>query len=189
MRSTRRARLPVVVVASLLLSGCQIPDQTRPDIFNGSPLAGRPSAVSAPAAPTSAVIRVYFVNGSNQVVAETRSAGDATLSTSIAALLAGPTSQESAAGISSAIPTGTRLDSVHQSGTTAILDFNDALASVSGREQVLAFAQIVVTADSLAAVDRIQVSIAGQVVNAPEPDGTLAQGPVTMSQYASLLAR
>lgn len=189
MRPGRTAVLAAtVLVVSAVLAGCSVPDQSQPDIINGSGAAVRPSPVSQPATPTSAQMQVYFVNNSNQVEAVDRSKPVAQLSTAIAALLAGPTSQEIAAGMSSAIPVGTTLDSARRSGSTAALDFSDALASVSGREQLLAFAQIVLTAESLSAVDRVQISIAGQVVNAPEPDGTLAQGPVTRNDYASLVS-
>lgn len=171
-----------------LLAACGVPDQKQPDIINGSRPAARPSAVSHPPTPTSAELRVYFVDNSNQVVAVTRPNPVGGLATAVATLLAGPTSQEIAAGLSTAIPVGTTLTSVHQTGSTADLDFSDALASVTGREQLLAFAQIVVTADSLADVDRVRISIAGQEVNAPEPNGTLAQGPVTKDDYASLVS-
>ncbi|HET6965376.1 MAG TPA: GerMN domain-containing protein [Acidimicrobiales bacterium] len=176
------------LVAGALLTACAVPDQSQPDIINGSRPVGRPSAVSHPGSPAAARIEVYLVSGSNQLTAVSRPDPSSGLSTAVAALLAGPTSQEQAAGLSSAIPVGTTLNSVRQSGSTADLDFSDALASVSGREQLLAFAQIVLTADSLTQVDRVRISIAGQEVNAPEPNGTLAQGPVTKSDYASLVA-
>lgn len=171
-----------------ILTACAVPDQSQPDIITGSHPVGRPSAVSHPGSPAAVRISVYLVNSSNQLAAVTRPDSTAGLSTAINALLAGPTGQEQSAGLSSAIPVGTTLKSVRQSGSTADLDFSDALASVSGKEQLLAFAQIVVTADSLTQVDRVRISIAGQEVNAPEPNGTLAQGPVTKSDYASLVA-
>lgn len=189
MKPTRCCALGVTVLAcTAILAACAVPDQAQPDVINGARLSVRPSAVSHPARPTSAVMYVYYVSESNQVVAVTRSDPVAGLSGAMTALLAGPTSQEIAAGISSAIPVGTRADAVRLSGATALLDFSDALASVSGREQLLAFAQIVLTADSLPGVDGVQISIAGQVVNAPEPNGTLAQGPVTKADYASLVS-
>lgn len=175
------------MLAGAILTACAVPDQSQPDIINGSQPVGRPSAVSHPGTPTAVRISVYLVNSSNQLTAVMRPDSVAGLSTAVSALLAGPTGQEQAAGLSSAIPVGTTLNSVRRSGSTADLDFSDALASVSGREQLLAFAQIVLTADSLAEVDRVRISIAGQEVNAPEPNGTLAQGPVTKSDYASLV--
>lgn len=189
MRRSRAGLAPTAALAiATLLAGCAVPDQSRPDIISQSQVASRPSAVSRPATPASIQMQVYFVNSSNQVTAVSRSNHVADLATAISALLAGPTNQEIGAGISSAIPPGTTLHSFHQSGSTADLDFSDALASVSGHEQLLAFAQIVLTADSLVDVGRVQISIAGQVVNPPEPNGTLAQGPVSRNDYLSLIA-
>lgn len=178
----------LALCAAGLLSACGMPNQDKPDLLGGSRPASRPSAVSRPATPTSAHLTLYFVDSANRVVAVTRSNPTASLSAAVSMLLAGPTSEESAAGVSSAIPVGAAIDSVRQSGTTAALDFSDALASVSGREQLLAFAQIVLTADSLPQVDRVEISIDGQQVNAPEPNGTLAQGPVSKLDYSSLVS-
>lgn len=183
----RTRRAVAAISAAMLLASCGVPDQSSPDIISGSRPAARPSPVSHLPTPTSAELKVYFVDSSNRVVPVTRPNPVGGLATAITTLLAGPTSEENTAGLSSAIPVGTTLTSVHQTGSTAALDFSDALASVTGREQLLAFAQIVVTADSLPDVDRVQISIAGQEVNAPEPNGTLAQGPVTKNDYASLV--
>jgi len=189
VRAIRNAVAATVLFGiAVAAASCGIPDQGRPDLINGSQPSVRPSAVSRPATPSSLEIRAYFINASNQVVAVTRADPVATLSTAISALLAGPTDHESAGGISSAIPVGTKLNSAHQSGQTASLDFSDDLASVSGHEQLLAFAQIVLTADSVPGVAQVEVSIAGQAVNAPKPDGSLAQGPVTENDYRSLVA-
>lgn len=189
MRRWQPAGLIAAAAAlSSVLTACAVADQSQPEIIKAAQPEARPSAVSRPATPTSAIIQVYFVDPSNHVKAVFRSDPAAGLSTDIAALLAGPTGQESADGLTSAVPVGTSLDSVHQSGSTAILDFTDQLASVSGHEQLLAFAQIVLTADSLPDVERVQITIAGQPVNAPEPNGTLAPGPVTKADYASLVS-
>ena len=185
-RTAIAAWVPTAAVTAML-TGCAVSNQSQPDIIDGTRIAARPSPVSRPPTPTAELIQIYFVNTSNQVVPVTRPDPGDGLSAAITAVLAGPTNQESAAGTSTAIPAGTTLDAVRRSGSTAILDFSDSLASVSGREQLLAFAQIVMTADSLTDVDRVQISIAGQAVNAPEPNGTLAQGPVSKGDYASLV--
>lgn len=185
---TRRPlHVAAVAAAVALLAGCAVPDQRSPDIISGSRPAAQPSPASQPLNPTSSRVALYFVNGANKLSPVLRSNPAMGLATTVDALLAGPTNQEIAAGLSSAVPVGTKLDYARLDGSTASLGFSNELASVSGREQLLAFAQIVVTADSLPSVDRVEISVGGQAVNAPERNGTLAQGPVSRSDYASLI--
>lgn len=188
MNSRRFSALAAAAVAAAsLLAGCAVPDQSQPDIISSSRAAAQPTAVSLPPTKTSTRVALYFVNGSNLLTAVYRSNPVGGLERTVTALLAGPTNQDIASGLTSAIPVGTKLESARMSGSTASLDFSQALASVSGREQLLAFAQIVVTADSLPNVARVAISVGGQAVNAPEPGGTLAQGPVTRADYAALI--
>lgn len=184
----RRDVLRPAVAALLAVSavGCGISNQGSP-----VPIAGASKGPTATTLPTDAnravPVTLYFVSSSNRLVA-TQAGTLRDISAVMNHLLAGPTRQESAAGMTSAIPSGTTLLASKAIGSLATLDFSDHLASVSGQEQILAFAQIVATATSLAGINDVQVSVSGQVVNAPLPDGTLAQGPVGRADYASLLA-
>jgi spore germination protein GerM len=179
-------RLAMFIAAAIALAGCGIANQASPvAIGNAAPSTTAPAQPPAPASTAAATL--YFVSASNQLVA-TRAGTLTGIGSVIEHLLAGPSSSESGAGMTSAIPTGTKLLSAGVSGTLAKLDFSDQLASVSGQEQLLAFAEIVTTCTSLPNVNSVEISVAGQTVNAPLPDGTLAQGPVTQSSYAGLLA-
>lgn len=178
--------LPSLVIAALaaLATGCAIPDQHTPVAIGTTPPT-TPPPTTQPSTPTARRVTVFLVQGSHLAIVERRTTPG--LKAAITDLLAGPTTQEKALGLTSAIPSGTKLNSATQVGATAQLDFTDALGTVSGREEVLAFAQIVATSTSLPGVQQVQVAIAGQTVNAPLQDGTLAQGPVTRADYASLL--
>lgn len=176
----------LLALALSLAAGCSVPDQQRPDILGPSGAVPQRSAASEPAIPASSAVAVYFVKAES-LAPVARPDGVSSLDTTITELLAGPTAQELAAGLTSAIPEGTKLDSAKVVGRTAFLGFSDQLASITGREQLLAFAQIVVTSDSLPGIDRVEISVGGQPVNPPEPNGTLAQGPVTKADYAVLL--
>lgn len=174
--------------AAVLLGGCAIPDQRSPVQISGAGLASPPSTVASDGSPVGARIAVYFVGSDNSLVSEPRSDPSGRLPVAMADLLAGPSSGEVAAGTSSALPSGTRLLSARVSKGTANLDFNSVLTSLTGHEELLAFAQIVATATSVPGVAAVQIAVEGKAVNAPKPDGTLAQRPVTRADYASLLS-
>lgn len=185
-----RANRPLVLLVALSAAagGCGIANQSSPVVINHASLPPARSTTSLQRAPTSIPVTLYFVNANNLLVKATHSEAYQGINAAVNALLAGPNSQESSAGVTSAIPASTKLLSVSIQGTIVELNFSNALASVSGNEQLLAFAQIVATATTLPGVDTVQIAITGQSVNAPLPDGTLAQGPVAKANYASLLA-
>lgn len=170
------------------LAGCSIPDQSSPQVIGGVTATTRVKADPRPATPASARLTTWFVDSRGRLVPVSRSDPYGGLNVAIGELLAGPTSSEVGGGLTSAVPVGTKLIYSSISGSTASIDFSSELASVSGHEQLLAFAQIVETADAIPGVSAVEVSVAGQAVNAPQPDGSLAQGPVTASTYTSLLA-
>ena len=62
------------------------------------------------------------------------------------------------------------------------------LAEVTGPDQVLAIAQVVMTLTSLPGVDSVQFVRDDETVEVPLPDGTLVRRPLTAADYSSLLA-
>lgn len=185
----RSRALRAAAASSLLLclASCAVPDEHKPVIIDNSHSAPQRSTVPKPVTPKSARLDVYFVGSDSKLVPVERSDSFVGLNNAIGELLAGPTSTDLSAGLTSAVPVGTKLVYSSISGSTARLDFSDSLASISGHEQLLAFAQIVFTSTSIPGVSLVEISVAGQPVNAPEPDGTLAQGPVSAADYSSLL--
>lgn len=179
--------MALLVALAVTITGCGIPDQSSPVPIDNARLPPERSAASLPRTPTSTSVTLYFVNTGNRLLAVTHTAAYKGLNATIGGLLDGPTQQETSSGATSAIPAGTKLISSSVNGSVAQLDFSNVLASVSGQEQLLAFAQIVATATTIPGINAVQVAVAGQSVNAPLPDGTLAQEPVTRSNYTSLL--
>ncbi len=191
MSEPRRPVLWAGLGALLLAAGaCGVPTQKSP-VAIGNPTSSAPTTstlpttVTGPGGSAVSTVTVYFVRANARLVPVTLTG--AGLPGAVDLLLAGPTRSEIAAGIESALPAGTRLLSATRSGALARLDFTSTLASVSGQEQLLAFGQIVATATSVPGVGSVQVTVTGQDVNAPLPDGSLATGPVTRADYASLL--
>ena len=177
----------VLAAASLAASSCGVGDQAAPVEISGAHLPAPPSTVAGSTQRIGRQVRVYLVASSDQLVPAVRSDPVGDIGAALKDLLAGPSRAEVAAGITSAVPSGTRLSSAQLLGTTARLDFTEQLTSVTGHEELLAFAQIVTTACASPGVEQVEIYVAGQAVNAPEPNGTLAQGPVTAADYTSLL--
>lgn len=177
-----------VCAAGLLGTACGVPDQAAPVQISGVNLPAPPSTVAGSSPQPGRRVRVYFVANSDTLIPVVRSDPAGDLAAAVRDLLAGPSRQEVAAGITSAVPSGTRLRSAQLADGTATLDFTEPLTSVTGHEEMLAFAEIVTTAGAAPGVDRVVIDVAGQPVNAPEPNGTLAQGPVTAADYAGLVS-
>ncbi|HET9076057.1 MAG TPA: GerMN domain-containing protein [Acidimicrobiales bacterium] len=174
---------------SLAATACAVPDQRSPVVIQGAGLPSTPSTVAGYVTVPGYRIAVYFVGSNNTLVGVPRSDPTGLVTVAMTDLLAGPSRQEAAGGTSSAVPSGTKLLSAKTSAGTAYLNFSSPLTGVTGHEELLAFAQIVVTAGSTPGVDSVQIAVEGKPVNAPMPDGTLAQRPVTKADYSSLLSR
>jgi spore germination protein GerM len=104
----------------------------------------------------------------------------------IEALLAGPTAEESALGLRTAIINQTRLLSVRIQGGVATINLSGDFAAIGGTEQILALAQLVFTAAAEEGVLGVRVSLDGKPVEVPRGDGTLTQDPLRPSDYAAI---
>ena len=170
-----------------MVSGCAIPNDRSPVTLDQTTASTSTSTTLGFPRTDSTRLSIYLIGPDGRLVARVRPDLTNAVAAAVQDLVAGPTDAETAAGLTSALPGGTRLQHVRVAGDTALLDFNESLASSSGKEQLLAFAQIVLTAVAVKGISKVEISVAGQPVNAPEPDGTLAQGPVNGLVYASLL--
>ncbi|MDE3206224.1 MAG: GerMN domain-containing protein [Acidobacteriota bacterium] len=183
----RRAVAVAFSSALWMLSGCAIPNDRSPVALNQTVASTSTSTTLGRPGSDSSRLTIYLIGPDGLLVARLRPDPSTTVATAVQDLLAGPTDTETADGLTSALPSGTRLEHARVTGSTAVLDFNESLASSSGKEQLLAFAQIVLTAVAVKGITHIEISVAGQTVNAPEPNGTLAEGPVNGLVYAGLL--
>ena len=203
------------VVAVLLLAGCGVGSQRHATVipsgelglFETSSSSPSPSAaVTAPpspmpsvaSSPVSPVISgppsvaptstIYLVSN-NALVAEFRPRNQtSTLDRLIRTLLQGPTDAEASRGISTAINTSPTLNRITIVNSIATIDLSKSFADIRPPDQVLAAAQVVMTAVSFPGVDAVQISLDGQPASLPLADGTVATQPLTYWDYASLLA-
>jgi hypothetical protein len=103
-------------------------------------------------------------------------------------LLAGPTDTERRAGLTSALLGGEIVSGVRMVDINAVVELAAGLDEISRNDQVLAFAQIVCTLSAHPQVTGVSFTSDGQAVAVPVADGSLATGPLTTADYASLLA-
>ena len=171
------------LVAALLLTGCGVEPQDRPE-----PLVvpGSPSADAVPSPAEGRVpLRVYFVRGT-RLEAVDRSAPDASSPTVLGILTAGPTRTEVLDGLRTAVaPQALVSGDAPVVGSTVEVALAQEFASVSGGNQLLAVAQVVWTLTEFPGVTRVRFSAAGAPVEVPT-DAGLTDQPVGRDDYRSV---
>jgi hypothetical protein len=129
-------------------------------------LAGPSAATAAPQAPKTTVAVFHERGGqlwqSSRTVAQTSGVAKAAMN----ALFAGPNAAETAAGVTTAVPAGSRLRGISVAGGTATVDVSRKVATAGGRASVrMRLAQLVFTATQFPTVHRVRLEVAGQVVH------------------------
>lgn len=104
----------------------------------------------------------------------------------LAALAAGPTADARAAGKGTAIPPESGLELLEIRDGTATIEV-DPESEISADRLPVAIGQIVLSVASAPGVDAVALISDGEPVQVPIPGGALASGPVTPSDYASLV--
>jgi spore germination protein GerM len=129
--------------------------------------------------------RIFLVTG-GQLIDVPRAAPAPGLEGTLRLLLEGPTAAEISAGVRSAIAAGTQLRSATLEAGSAVVDLSRALLDLGGEEQILAVAQLVLTATAVPGVDSVRFAVDGEDLEVPGADGTLVGGPLTAGHYAAL---
>lgn len=175
-----RSILAVCVVATL--TGCALDAESNPREIPEDP-ARNVAGVDGNEDRDTGVGRVYLqrsdVTGESVLVAVQR---DLTLdpNEALRVLLEGPTADEQESGLRTAIPRDTELLSTRfvSSGTVAV-DLTSSIFDATGDDLVGAIAQIVLSLTELEGIDRVTVTVDGDVTEWPRGDGTLTARPLT----------
>lgn len=106
----------------------------------------------------------------------------------LAALFAGPAQSEQEQGLTSALPSGLELDSATTSyaGTLSI-DVTGQMRDLTEQDEILAIAQIVMTASEFNGVDRVRVRVESVIQPWPDSSGNPVTGALSIYDYADLL--
>jgi Spore germination protein len=130
-------------------------------------------------------VRIFLVTG-GQLIDVPRSTSEPGLEGTLRLLLEGPTAAEISAGVRSAIAAGTHLRSATLEAGSAVVDLSRAFLDLGGEEQILAVAQLVLTATAVPGVDSVRFALDGEDLEVPRADGTLVRAPLTAGDYAAL---
>ena len=133
-------------------------------------------------------ITVYMVRDRHlEAVSRTLASAAPDAQVAIAALLQGPTTQERAAGLGSAIPMVARLLSVAVVDNVAQVDLTEEFQGPATPEEILLrVAQVVWTLVALPDVTAVRFSIDGVPISVPTEAEPAVDRPVTASDYAVL---
>lgn len=128
--------------------------------------------------------QIFLVAPSGNLVAATREvAVPASLTQVTGALLAGPTTTESASGIQSFLSrTGVQVALTTATGV-ATVDFTSNPIQVVGPDQTLAISQVVYTLTQQPGVTGVSFEIAGKAIEVPTAAGVQVPGPVARADY------
>ena len=146
-----------------------------------------PSSPSSPTAAGTTTLSLYLLRGEELGVAERRVPPTATPATAaMEALLAGPTTAESAAGLTSAVPSGTRLLGLSIDGTTARIDLSAQFAAGGGSLAMQArVAQVVYTLTQFKTVAAVTFMSDGSTVDALGGEGLMLDAGQTRADWHS----
>lgn len=197
--------LGAIAVGLLAIGGCGVP--TGGDVETIEP-AALPSGLIDPATPTptpSALPSptpletaspgepgIYLVDDETSLLVqfprEVRALStEGMLNAILQALAAGPTSEELASGITTNILPGMTVAVADLSGDLVTIDLTaDQLPSIE--QGTSAVAQIVLSATTVPGVNRVRLSVDGEVVVAPLTEGQVTDQPLTKEDYQSLIA-
>jgi hypothetical protein len=146
----RRATVAVLVAVSLLGAGC-----------DGSERSGETGTTTGTATQERSSVTVYLLRGGKvSPVRRTIDATPAVAHATLSSLLAGPTAEEKADGLTTAIPPGTTLGGVEIAGGVATVDLRSDV-SLAGDERRRGAAQIVATLTQFPTVHAVKVGGSG----------------------------
>lgn len=192
----RRAALAVVVaVAALAGVGCGVPGSSSPEVIQERDvpfqlLAPTASVTSTtqPGSVATARATIYLIDADGRLVSAEREVKyPATVARAVEALLQGPTEDETGR-LSTSITSGTHLlDLDGPTDGLVTVDLSEELLDITGRQQILALAQVVYTVTALPNVERVLFRIDGERREVPNGDGKLTSSPLGRGSYRALV--
>jgi spore germination protein GerM len=181
------ARLIVGVAISVgLVAGCGVEAQDEAQQIDRESVPFDlldPEAPQVTVPPEGNLFVVFLVDGEALVDVTRAVQARPTVARALRVLEGGPTGDEFARGLTTAIPPGSEIRRVIVRNDTAIVDVSERFEeNVRGQEE-LALAQIVYTATGLEGVERVRFRLEGEPTVVPREDGTQTSGAVSRNDY------
>lgn len=173
------------LAALVLLGACGIPVDNAPE-----PIAvdlGDPGGIEEASGPELEAVSIYLVRDDRLVHVTRDLPSPANLETVLESLVSGETEPEDRAGLRSSVPIGTRLLRVGVEDGVARINLSSDFAAVGGEQELLAVAQVVLTASRYRGVDAVVFELDGVRTDVPLPSGALATEPVDQDDYLALV--
>lgn len=189
-RSAFAAVAAVVLSATGVLTGCGVSVDDAP-----RDIATEPDGMTVEASgavPSEAVGsgRIFLVAGGStgqaaRIESVTRDLDD-DVGRAASALIAGPNSDETSAGLRTSLPAELTVADARRVGNVVVIDVSPELGELPGSSLILALAQIVYTFDDLEGIEAVSVTVDGD--QRPWPDGTggLTSEPLSVFDYPGL---
>lgn len=176
-------RLAALLVLVLLASACGGDDDETSSPGGSTPTgtAPAPATTSTDPVPEPARSRVaaYFLRGEKLGVGGRQAEGEAVARAAVEALLEGPTDDERAAGLTTAIPDGTELLDLAVTDGTATVDLSGAFDDGGGSASMQArVAQVVATLTQFPSIERVSFRLDGEPVTAIGGEGVAVDPPL-----------
>lgn len=180
----------VVLAAGLLGVACGVPTDDEPralaeDEIPGGPIASETTTttvVGSPGLPT----ELWFVRDQEDLQASVANLPSRRPATVLEALVATVPEELESEGLTTAIPPGTSVLGAETVDGTLTVDLSEEFSTVSGDAQILAVAQIVLTATDLAGVQRVAFAVEGEPRTVTDATGAEQDGPVTAADYSEI---
>lgn len=176
----------LLLAVSLVLVACGIPVEAEPEsveVQMPSPDEDRP-----PAPGEQAGVSMYLVRDETLVHVTRDLPSPPSLTIIFESLLDGVTETERMQNLRTAIPPGTETMAVTEEDSVLAIDLNSEFAAVGGEEEILAVAQIVLTATSIEGIDLVAFQLEGVPTDVPVANGALSVDPVGAADYSTLVA-
>jgi Sporulation and spore germination len=208
IRHRRRggAAATTLLTVGLALAACGTPAEDSPRLIAADELQFDPAVTVTTAtttttttpttrplgtlpAPATQPVTLYFVNEEDRlapVQRELRAPPD--LTTVLGALLSGPNSLEQAVGLRSTLPTGAVVRVNVDRGIAEVALKRTLFDEILTRDQVLAFAQIVLTLTAQPGIGQVVFTSGGDGISVQRGDGSVVRPDVSLSfeDYAEL---
>jgi hypothetical protein len=185
--SIRLGRALGLVTVAFVLAGCGLGTQDSAeridpiDVPNGLLSKTVPGAVLGEG-PATFSVYLTGVEGNSVVPLARKSPQPPQAQDVVDTLLQGPSADELAIGLRSAIPFGTSAR-VRQSGSAATIDLSSSfVVGAPLRQQTLALSQLLCTVTSVQGVERARFTVVGGPISVPRRDGAATTEPLSASE-------
>ncbi len=181
-------RALAAAVALLLATGCGIGAEEEPRALPGT--ASASSSSPAPAPTGSQAVPVFLADADGLVEVERSLPPAPGPEVLLLAVLEGPTVAERARGLRSVVPPeATTSAAAPADGVVTVqLPEVDPIDDAGTNDELLGYAQIVLTLDASDEVSGVLFERGGEPVDVPRADGSLSPGrPARAADYAALL--